>query len=198
MAPMELSYNLQQLKGWAEQSGSRFWATPCAKNTVDYDGRGRCLRCTTCSICPTGARYSPDFTFKTLLKAKKITLHDKTLVRRLVVEDRGARVTAAQAVHRERPEQAVEYRAKQFVVASGYTWSSHLLLLSASTRFPNGIANSSGLVGRYMTGHAFVSAQVELDVKQYPGMNEPHSRRPPAAKGSASARVAPSSHHAAP
>jgi gamma-glutamyltranspeptidase/choline dehydrogenase-like flavoprotein len=177
MAPMELSYNLQQLQGWAEKSGSRFWATPCAKNTVEYDGRSPCLRCTTCAICPTGARYSPDFTFKRLLKEKKIVLHDKTLVRRLVVDEGrgGAKIAAAQAVHRERPEQAIEYRAKLFVVAAGYTWSSHLLLLSSSTRFPNGIANSSGLVGRYMTGHAFVSAQVEMDVKQYPGMNEPHS-----------------------
>ena len=38
-------------------------------------------------------------------------------------------------------------------IASGYCWSSHLLLLSANSRFPNGLANSSDHVGRYMTGH---------------------------------------------
>ena len=62
-----------------------------------------------------------------------------------------------------------------FVVAAGYCWSPHLLLASASSRFPDGLANSSGLVGRYMNGHAFISAQIELDAEIYPGMNDQHS-----------------------
>ena len=60
MAAMPLSWNLRQLKAWAEKSGIPFWATPQAKNTVPYDGRSDCKRCNTCEICPTGARYSPD------------------------------------------------------------------------------------------------------------------------------------------
>jgi quinoprotein glucose dehydrogenase len=78
-------------------------------------------------------------------------------------------------VHRDRPNDPVEYRAKTFVVASGYAWSSHLLLSSQSSRFPNGLANSSGLVGKYMAGHAFIQTQIELDAEVYPGMNEEHS-----------------------
>ena len=31
------------------------------KNTLPYDGRNVCARCDTCNMCPTGARYSPDF-----------------------------------------------------------------------------------------------------------------------------------------
>jgi hypothetical protein len=72
MPPMPLSYNLAVLKAWAEKSGIPFQGTPQAKNTQPYDGRSVCLRCNTCEICPTGARYSPDFTFKQLLAAKKI------------------------------------------------------------------------------------------------------------------------------
>ena len=178
MPPMPLSWNLLQLKAWAERSGIPFWGTPQAKNTIPYDGRAVCQRCNTCEICPTGARYSPDFTFNQLLAAKKIALHDNVLVRRLIPADTGGgspRIVAAQAVHRERPEQAIEYRARTFVLASGYAWSPHLLLLSSSARFPNGLANRSGLVGRYMTGHSFISAQIELDAEIYPGMNEQHS-----------------------
>jgi choline dehydrogenase-like flavoprotein len=178
MAPMPLSWNLRQLKAWADKSGIPFWATPQAKNTVPYDGRSECKRCNTCEICPTGARYSPDETFRRLLAARAIALHDRTLVRRLVPEDGGGstpRIVAAQALHRDRPNDAVEYRARLFVVASGYCWSPHLLLLSASSRFPNGLANSSGHVGRYMNGHAFVGAQIELDAEIYPGMNDQHS-----------------------
>jgi quinoprotein glucose dehydrogenase len=82
---------------------------------------------------------------------------------------------SAQAVSRAHNGEPVDYRAKTFVLASGYCWSSHLLLLSSSAQFPNGLANRSGLVGRYMTGHAFIGAQVELDATIYPGMNEQHS-----------------------
>jgi choline dehydrogenase-like flavoprotein len=181
MPPMPLSWNLLQLKAWAEKSDVPFWGTPQAKNTVPYDGRAVCQRCNTCEICPTGARYSPDFTFKQLLAANKIALHDGTLVRRLVPADTGGRaprIASAEALQRRAGASAattVEYRARTFVLASGYTWSPHLLLLSSSSRFPKGLANNSGLVGRYMNGHAFISAQIEMDADIYPGMNEQHS-----------------------
>jgi len=47
-----------------------------------------------------------------------------------------------------------EVRARRFVVSCGSIESARLLLNSASTRHPNGLANSSDLVGRYLTGHA--------------------------------------------
>jgi quinoprotein glucose dehydrogenase len=178
MPPMPLSWNLRQLKTWAEKSGIAFWSTPQAKNTVPYDGRSDCKRCNTCEICPTGARYSPDYTFRRLLESKAIQLHDRTLIRKLVPAEGGGktpRIAAAAGLHRDRSDDPVEYRARVFVLAAGYCWSPHLLLASASSRFPNGLANSSGLVGRYMAGHGFISAQIELDAEIYPGMNDQHS-----------------------
>ena len=175
MRAMPLSYNLRVLHAWANKSGIPFWSTPQAKNTRPYGGRSQCMRCNTCEICPTGARYSPDFTFKQLLASKKIELHDRVLVRKLVAAPDGRRVVSAQASSLAGGGESIEYRAKTFVVASGYCWSSHLLLLSASPAAPNGLANRSGLVGRYMTGHAFIGAQIELDATLYPGMNEQHS-----------------------
>ncbi len=174
MAAMTLTHNLIELKKWAEKSGIPFWSTPQAKNTVAYDGRAKCIRCNTCAICPTGARYSPDFTFKRLLAQKKITLHDQTLIRKLVLHDTKSIVVAARGVNRARQDEPVEYRAPMFVVASGYAWTPHLLLLSRNSRFPDGLANKSGLVGKYMCGHSFRSAFIEIDAKIYPGMNEQH------------------------
>ena len=172
MPPMPLDYSLLQLKTWGDKSGIPFQGAPQSKNTVaGYDGRSLCMRCGTCDICPTGAKYSPDFTFKKLLSEKKIVLHDQTLIRRLVLHDTKPIVVAAQGVHRDRPQEPIEYRARTFVVASGYTWSSHLLLLSATSRFPNGLANRSGLVGKYMNGHAFISSMVELNADVFPDMN---------------------------
>lgn len=171
MKMMPLTWNLERLKEWGDKSGIPFQGTPQAKNTQPYGGRSVCLRCGTCDICPTGARYSPDFTFKQLLAKKKIALHDRTLIRRLALHETKPVIASAHGVNSERPDDPVEYRAKTFVVASGYTWSSHLLLLSANSRFPRGLANGSGLVGKYMNGHAFISTFVELDAEIYPNMN---------------------------
>jgi quinoprotein glucose dehydrogenase len=179
MPAMPMTFNLLQLKAWAEKSGAPFWSTPQAKNTVDgYGGRSICLRCNTCEICPTGARYSPDYTFKQLLAAKRIQLHDQTLVRKLELDEKTSRVAVARAVKQagsSGPGSEDEYRARTFVLAAGYTWSPHLLLLSANSRFPNGLANRSDHVGRYMTGHLAYQTTIDADLKIYPGMNEQHS-----------------------
>jgi quinoprotein glucose dehydrogenase len=174
---MPLSYNLQVLKNWAEQSGLKFSPLPMSRNvTAPFDGRGACGLYDTCGdVCPTGARYSPDYTYQQLIAAKKITLHDRMLVRKLVLADGSDAIAAAHGYHQDRPGEMTEYRAKLFVLASGQCWSSHLLLLSANSRFPDGIANRSGLVGRYMNGHKFVSAQATIDDQTFPGQNMTHS-----------------------
>jgi quinoprotein glucose dehydrogenase len=174
---MPLSFNLQVLKQWAEHSGLKFSPLPMSRNIDQpFGGRGACGLYDTCGdVCPTGARYSPDYTYQQLIAAKKVTLHDRTLVRKLVLADGSDRIVAAHGYHQERPNDVMEYRARLFVLASGQCWSPHLLLLSTSSRFPNGIANRSGLVGRYMNGHKFISAQALVDVETFPGQNMTHS-----------------------
>ena len=174
---MPLSYNLQVLKKWADQSGLKFSPLPLSRNvTAPFDGRGACGLYDTCGdVCPTGARYSPDYTYQQLIAAKKITLHDRMLVRKLVLADGKDTIAAAHGYHQDRPNEMTEYRARLFVLASGQCWSPHLLLLSANSRFPNGIANRSGLVGRYMNGHKFISAQATIDEETFPGQNMTHS-----------------------
>lgn len=175
MPAIPLSYTLERLKAWAEKSEIPFWANPVAKISVPYNGRNVCARCDTCSICPTGAKYSPDFSFRALLDSRRIELRSRTLVRRMVLEDGSDRIDHVVAVDRDNPEQVIRLRASMFVLASGFAWSPHLLLLSANGRFPHGLANRSGLVGKYMTGHSSVSAFAEVPEKLYPGMNEQHS-----------------------
>jgi len=174
MPAVPLSWTLEQLKDWAERSGIPFRANPVAKTSVPYDGRNVCARCDTCSICPTGAKYSPDFSFQRLLQGGRIELHDRTLVRRLVVDPASGRIEHALAVDRDSGEE-VELRAGTFVLAMGFAWSSWLLLVSADDRHPEGLANSSGLVGKHMTGHSAVNCFVEVPMKLYPGMYQQHS-----------------------
>ncbi|REJ86230.1 MAG: GMC family oxidoreductase [Acidobacteria bacterium] len=171
MPALPLSYNLEKLRAWGERSGIPFWPNPVSKNSRPYRGRNVCVRCDTCTICPTGAKYSPDFTLQELLARERIELLDRTLVRRLVVGERG-RIAGAKALDRDRPDEPLELRADVFVVALGYAWSAHLLLLSASDRAPAGVANRSGLVGRFMSGHRPYNAFVEVPEKLYPGIYE--------------------------
>jgi glucose dehydrogenase len=176
MPALPLTYSLELLRAWTSKAGIPMWSQPSAKNSVTYDGRAACQRCDTCyPVCPTGAKYSPDFTIDSLVKQGRIQLLLKTLVRRLHVDDRTGRITHASANSTERPAEEIELRAKTFVLAAGFTWSPHLLLLSTSTKYPAGVANRSGMVGKYLCGHRNVAAQIKLPLELYPGMNTQHS-----------------------
>ncbi len=176
MPALPLSQNLQQLREWASKAGIAMWSQPSAKNSVPYQGRGVCQRCDTCyPICPSGAKYSPDFSFDALVRSGRIRLVTDTLVRRLHADARTGRVTHATANTTKAPAQEVMIRAKSFVLAAGFTWTPHLLLLSAGGAYPNGLANRSGLVGKYICGHRNVGAQIRLPMKLFPGVNAQHS-----------------------
>ena len=167
LAPIPLTYNLLRLREWTDRAGVPMWSQPSAKNSVPYRGRPACCRNDTCSpVCPIGAKYSPDFTWDALRKTKKVDLLPRTVVRRLVRASNG-RISHALAVTRDAGTE-LEFRARTFVVAGGYAWSSHLLLVSE-------LANRSGLVGKFLTGHRNVSGYVSLPLRLYPGMNGQHS-----------------------
>ncbi|MEO7086802.1 MAG: GMC family oxidoreductase [Gemmatimonadaceae bacterium] len=173
---LPLTYNLELLKGWATKAGIATWSQPSAKNSVPYRGRAVCCRNDTCSpICPVGAKYSPDFTWNTLRRGNKTRLVTRTLVRKIVLAADGKTISHLVAVDRDRPNEPVEFHAKSFVIAAGYTWSSHLLLLSTQAGAPDGVANRSGLVGKYLAGHRNVSGYVDLPLRLYPGMSDQHS-----------------------
>lgn len=178
MSPIPLTYNLGLLKEWTAKAGITMWSQPVAKNSRPYAGRAECCRNDTCSpICPIGAKYSPDFTWSRLRGKNRITLFPRALVRKLVLHDGSMRIASAQAVQRgaKGAGTPVEFRAKTFVVAAGYTWSSHLLLLSANSRTPAGIANRSGNVGKYLAGHRNQQAFISLPIRMFPGINGQHS-----------------------
>jgi glucose dehydrogenase len=173
---LPLSYNLALLKDWVTGAGVPMWSQPSAKLSVARDGRAACCRNDTCfPVCPVGAKYTPDITWRALRSAGRVRLLPRTIVRRLVARDGGSDIERADAIQRDRPNEPLEIRARTFVVACGYAWSPYLLLTSTSSRFPNGLANSSGLVGKYLCGHRNVQAFIELPLELFPGINEQHS-----------------------
>ena len=139
--PVPLSYNLQVLKGWAEQSGPKFtrcrWRATCRRST---ERGARCVDETSAAFCPTGARHSPDFTFGQLLERKQIVLHERTLVRK-PGSTTPSDVAAARAWTRT-------CRGAQEYLRDCSSWHRLLLVsgLAAPVRqftFPDGPANRS-------------------------------------------------------
>ena len=176
LPPLPINYNLAQLQQWATKAGIATWSTPSAKNSVAQDGRGQCQRCDTCyPICPTGAKYSPDFTWDALIARKRITLVTETLVRKLEADPKTGRITRATGNRTTASGEEVTIEGSTFVLAAGFVWSPHLLLLSKSSAFPDGLANRSGLVGKYLAGHRNVNAYLRLPMELFPGINVQHS-----------------------
>ncbi len=176
LPPIPVNYNLAQLQQWATRCGITAWSTPSAKNSVAYQGRAVCQRCDTCyPVCPTGAKYSPDFTWDALVAAKKVTLVTQTLVRRLVADPKTGRIVRATGNRTDAAGEEVTIEGATFVLAGGFVWSPHLLLLSRDSAYPDGLANRSGLVGKYIAGHRNIGGQIRLPLELYPGLNVQHS-----------------------
>jgi glucose dehydrogenase len=176
LPPLPVNYNLKQLQQFATAAGIASWSTPSAKNSVPRDGRAQCQRCDTCyPVCPTGAKYSPDFTWDALVAAGKVTLVTQTLVRRLIADPKSGAIVRATGNTTDASGEEVTITAKTFVLAAGFTWSPHLLLLSRDAAHPDGLANRSGLVGKYLAGHRNLNAYLTLPMELYPGINVQHS-----------------------
>jgi choline dehydrogenase-like flavoprotein len=113
-----------------------------------------CHYCGRCMLgCDVGAIFTtPNTLLPRALATGRLTLRTNALVRQLLVGTDGL-VRAASVVDRK-TKRDEEVRARLFVVSCGSIESARLLLNSACPRHPNGLANSSDAVGRYLTGHA--------------------------------------------
>lgn len=84
------------------------------------------------------------------LESDDVSLLEGVHVTRLETSSDGTKVVAA---HGLRGSEAITIRAERFVLAAGAVNSAALLLGSGSSAHPNGLANSSGLVGRNYMVH---------------------------------------------
>jgi len=84
------------------------------------------------------------------LESPDVDLWTRTFARRLLVDRAGRRVTGVEV---ERDGARLEVRASTVVVACGAVNSAALLLRSGGDTRPDGLANSSGLVGRNYMVH---------------------------------------------
>jgi choline dehydrogenase-like flavoprotein len=112
-----------------------------------------CQLCNTCNSfpCKVHAKSDADVCcIRPLLQQPAVTLWTNALARRLLTDAAGRKV---EAVEVERDGVVDRVEAPLIVVSCGAVNSAALLLRSATGRHPNGLANSSGLVGRRYMAH---------------------------------------------
>jgi choline dehydrogenase-like flavoprotein len=146
-----------------ERAGITTHSVPNARNSEGYDDRSACVGYGTCSpVCPSGAKYDATATIADAEAAGARVLSEVP-VQRLEHDDAGERVTAAVYVTPDGERHTLE--AREFVLACGGVETPRLLLLSESPQYPDGLANSSGAVGRYFMDHLFAGMGAEIDAE---------------------------------
>ncbi len=120
---------------------------------VDLRPDGRCVRCATCDgfPCRLGAKSDAEVcAVDPALATGSARLATGVRVERLVTDASGRRVVEALGVG---PRGPVTVHARRFVVSAGAANSAALLLASSSAEHPDGLGNSSGLLGRSFMMH---------------------------------------------
>lgn len=131
--------------------------------TRPYDGRPACHYC---GHCMDGCDVSAVFSSATALIPKalatgNLTLRQNALAREIEV-DRGGRARAVSFVDTTTGKEET-VQARIVVLCCATIESARLLLNSRSPRHPNGLANSSDAVGRYLNGHCGSSIRVYIE-----------------------------------
>lgn len=130
--------------------GLRPFSMPAA---IDLRKGGPCVRCRTCDgfPCMVDAKCDADvMAIRPVVGDGRVRLMTGAAVQSLDSSSDGRRVTTARGVFDGRP---FEIRSDRFVVAAGAVNSAALLLRSASDQHPDGLGNSSGLLGRNYMVH---------------------------------------------
>ncbi len=119
--------------------------------TRPLNGRPACHFCGQCGRgCATHSNFSsPSVLLPPALATGRLTIVPNAMAREVTTDDAGLATGVSYVDTATGREHQV--RAKIVVLAASACESARLLLNSRSSRFPNGLANSSGTVGKYLT-----------------------------------------------
>jgi choline dehydrogenase-like flavoprotein len=134
-----------------------------ANLTQAKEGRGECQRR---SICARGCSYGAYFSTQssTLPAAQKtgnLTLVTDAVVEKVDYDPATRRVTGVRWIDTKTKGRSSATARMVFLNAGAFN-SVHLLLNSASEAMPNGLANSSGVLGTHIMDHASTLAAMAL------------------------------------
>jgi choline dehydrogenase-like flavoprotein len=137
--------------------------TPMAINSRYYGGRPACQHCGFCLffMCEFRSKSSSFVTTLPVAEATgKCEVRPDSYVARIETNSEG-RVTGVSYFDAKKQMQL--QRARAVVVCANGAETPRLLLNSQSTRFPNGLANSSGMVGKHLMFNTYFGVNAQFD-----------------------------------
>jgi choline dehydrogenase-like flavoprotein len=149
------------------------YPAPMAILSRPYRGRAACNQCSFCKSfgCEVGAKSSSLVAvIPQAEKSGRCEVRTGCYVRKIEVDARGR---ATGAVYFDPRGREVRQKARAVVVCANGAETPRLLLMSKSSRFPNGLANGSGLVGKYFMADTGIMAHAlfEHPLNDYKGVH---------------------------
>ena len=149
MPPLRTA-GISELFGEACRSlGYHPYPIPAAINSIPFDGRPACTYCGYNAFygCHIGAKSTVDLNFiPAAQRTGNLEIRTGCRVLSVTTDSRGC----ASGVDYIAEDGTREHQAAPIVILSAYTFENvRLLLLSASEKFPTGLANRNGKVGKY-------------------------------------------------
>lgn len=145
---------------------------------IHFDqGRGTCQHRTICERgCPYGGYFSSNSsTLPWAARTGKMTLRPNSVVHSIIFDEKKNKASGVRVIDTNTKEM-IEYYAKIIFVNAAALNSNLILLNSTSSRFPNGLGNDSGLLGKYVAFHNY-RATINADYEGYLD-NMTEGRRP--------------------
>jgi choline dehydrogenase-like flavoprotein len=119
-------------------------------------GRGKCQARNLCYRgCPYGGYFSSNSaTLPWAAKTGNLTIRTNAVVHSVIYDERKEKATGVRIVDAQAKTDK-EYYAKVIFVNAACLNSNLILLNSTSSRFPDGLGNDNGLLGRYVAFHNY-------------------------------------------
>ena len=122
-------------------------------------GRTQCQNRTMCQRgCPFGGYFSSNAsTLPWAQKTGNLTLKPNSIVESILFDENSQKASGVRVIDAETLE-TTEYKAKVIFLNASALASNLILLNSKSARFPNGLGNDSGVLGKYIAFHNYLGS----------------------------------------
>ncbi len=125
-----------------------------AVQTEPKNGRGACHYCGPCERgCSAGAYFSSlSSTLPAAEKTGNLTIRADSVVENLEYDPASGKISGVNVIDANTRER-IRFSGKLVFLCASTIASTQILLNSTSEHFPNGLANRSGVLGRYLMDH---------------------------------------------